>query len=333
MANPCTVAGCPDPRNEAEWHLRPCLHIGGVEHAEGGHHHHWPKQSQGGTEIVGFPCAFCHDRIDNGNWGNKVEPFPDGTRHWLVWDLHGECLIDRVIGESPSVDGGVATAMEVAGIGPPTVTVATDTKVIGEADGEAEDTQIPASAGHTASTLERGLSPMRAEEKPLDPLIELTPTGLQADWSGLTDDELSTEFQQGDTLQQAGFLRKCKAVNAYRSRVPHGVNWVESAYNLFHQSRRTLEAYSNIYELYVTSDASIADNIGPLTDSKALMMHIGRKSIEDGRAALEEAVAYLAQYGEAPTVAALTHKLKTEEPNVEPICNHHWKCTECGARR
>lgn len=120
----CTVKGCPDPRNEAEWHLRPCLHIEGVEHAEGGHHHHWPKQSQGGTEIVGFPCAFCHDRIDNGSWGNKVENI-NGERHWFVWDIHGECLIDKVIGQ---VDGGVETAMQVAGVEPPAVTVATDTE-------------------------------------------------------------------------------------------------------------------------------------------------------------------------------------------------------------
>lgn len=305
----CTVSGCPDPRNEAEWHLRPCLHIGGVEHAEGGHHHHWPKKSQGGTEIVGFPCAFCHDRIDNGSWGNKVENI-NGERHWLVWDLHGVTLIDRVL------DGS----------GTP--------EVIGETDGthtQVEEASIQSRSSST-STMGEDLPRVRLPAEPSHP--------LKADWSGLTDDELSTEFQQADTLQQVGFLRKCKAVNAYRDKQPHGVNWVEPAYDLFHVSRRTLEAYSNIYELYVSSDASIADNIGPLTDSASLMRFIGLKSIEDGRAALEEAVVYLAKYGEPPTVADLTHVEAKCPSDLSPDGKHTWtpcecerKCQHCGEAR
>lgn len=298
MAN-CTVSGCPDPRNEAEWHLRPCLHIEGVEHAEGGHHHHWPKQSQGGTEIVGFPCAFCHDRVDNADWGNKVENI-NGDRHWLVWNIHGEILID---------------------------------KVIGEADGTQVQTEVEDAHG-----AERQPNDVEGTEMRPLPVPEEPSHPLKADWSGLTDEELSTEFQQADGLQQLGFLRKCKVVNTYREKHVQawGKSWIEQAYELFHSSRRTLEAYANIYEICVTSDANLLENIGPLTDSKSLMQHIGRQNVEAGRAALEEAVAYLAEYGEPPTVAALSHvdakcssDLSPDKKHSRPRCT--CPCT-CGAK-
>ena len=87
----CKVKGCPAP-NDPGWHIPWCGH--GLE----GHHQHWPKRSQGGTEIVSFICPGCHDHIDNGHWGNAVLKLPDGTRLYRVWDQNNRTVFERVIG-------------------------------------------------------------------------------------------------------------------------------------------------------------------------------------------------------------------------------------------
>ncbi|KKK95244.1 hypothetical protein LCGC14_2674740, partial [marine sediment metagenome] len=89
----CTVKGCPAPK-DPDWHKPWCGH--GVA----GEHQHWPKRSQGGKRIVAFLCHDCHDRIDNGDWGNSVvTTMEDGKQIeiYRAWDLHNETIIERII--------------------------------------------------------------------------------------------------------------------------------------------------------------------------------------------------------------------------------------------
>lgn len=76
-----------------------CLAIEGTQHTREASHQHHPKRSQGGKTIVAILCAYCHDRIDNRDWGNAVKEI-NGKRVYMIWDLHGEILYERDIGAS-----------------------------------------------------------------------------------------------------------------------------------------------------------------------------------------------------------------------------------------
>lgn len=83
---------CPFP-SDPDWHIPHCGH--GLV----GHHHHWPPRSRGGKRIVTFICPTCHHRVGEGRYGNAVKRFPDGTEHYLLWDVKGHREIaDRIIG-------------------------------------------------------------------------------------------------------------------------------------------------------------------------------------------------------------------------------------------
>jgi len=92
----CREKDCPK-REDEEFHRPVCYAIEGVEHSSEAQHQHHPKRSQGGKRVVVVLCSYCHDKIDNGPWGNAVE---DGV--YRIWDVHGETLL-RV-----SSDGGKA---------------------------------------------------------------------------------------------------------------------------------------------------------------------------------------------------------------------------------
>jgi hypothetical protein len=126
----------------------------------------------------------------------------------------------------------------------------------------------------------------------------------------MSDEQLQALYEAAEQRQGMSFLVKCKAVWTFKER--HEV-WNEAAYERFGASRRTLYAYANIWAICVTSDTHVIEQIGKLTDSKSLMQSIGRRSLEDGAAAMEAAVAHYAVYGEAPTVAALGHRLGVEQ--------------------
>lgn len=85
----CKTSGCTfDEETHAagSW----CRGIPGVPHAEGYTHQHVPKRSQGGKAIRSLLCAYCHDRCDNGDWGNT---FIDGE--YRLYDLQNKTLIRR----------------------------------------------------------------------------------------------------------------------------------------------------------------------------------------------------------------------------------------------
>lgn len=85
----CGVKGCPFP-NSATWHVPHC------GHGLGGQHHHWPKRSQGGKEIVAFLCPDCHFKVDNWLWKDAVVE-TDGRRLYRLWDEHGKLVLERPV--------------------------------------------------------------------------------------------------------------------------------------------------------------------------------------------------------------------------------------------
>jgi hypothetical protein len=135
-------------------------------------------------------------------------------------------------------------------------------------------------------------------------------------------------YESAEKRQGLSFLVKCKAVWTFKER--HEV-WNESAYERFGASRRTLYAYANIWAICVTSDTHVVEQIGKLTDSKSLMQSIGRRSLDDGKVAMEAAVAHYGVYGEAPTVAALAQRLGVE--SGERVSVQRWSAPEIAAER
>lgn len=106
----CAVDGCPWP-GEPDWHIPIC------KHGLAGHHHHVIKRSRGsyGREgIQVFICPRCHDKIDNGHWGNAViQGFP-GWKYVLFNELGKELVCEDitrwVVGEGRG--SGAADACE-----------------------------------------------------------------------------------------------------------------------------------------------------------------------------------------------------------------------------
>ena len=97
----CSVQDCPWRDNE-EIHIPWCLGIPDVEHwADKPTHQHYPKKGMGGknpkSKIVSILCVTCHDRIDNGDWGNDVKEMPGRGKVYFAWDLHGNTLIEKEV--------------------------------------------------------------------------------------------------------------------------------------------------------------------------------------------------------------------------------------------
>ncbi len=93
----CTVDGCPAPSDES-WHH--CFLCGKAEVQ----HHHLPKKGMGGhnpkSKIVAALCQKHHDQTDTV-LGNCVKDYPDGTRHYLLWQIQPyKLLVERAIGEA-----------------------------------------------------------------------------------------------------------------------------------------------------------------------------------------------------------------------------------------
>jgi hypothetical protein len=91
----CDSPHCPFP-SDPDWHH--CFVCNNPQ----GDHHHVEKRSQrpdlvdDPTNIV-FLCRKHHDKIDNDRWTNKLIDFPDGSIHYVVFDLHGKSMADRVV--------------------------------------------------------------------------------------------------------------------------------------------------------------------------------------------------------------------------------------------
>jgi len=310
----CTVKGCPFP-SDPDWHIPFCGH--GLV----GHHQHIPKLSlDPNAKIQAFICPRCHDRVDNGLWSNHIKTFPDGSVHYFILDEHGKTMAERVIGRhgEPVEPEAQEAAQDEQQAAPAVV-----------ARSKSEAKRLTAQTGHAVTVFTDG--PLAyvdlPQDDPYEPVFHSPRMGI--DWSSFSDEQLVVIYQDADERQGFAFMDKCHAIHTYRMR--HD-DWLESAYDLFHASRRTLYAYSNVYEVCATSDTHIVENIGPLTDSRSLMQFIGRKSVEEGRVALEAAVAHLAEFGEPPTVKALQHRLG-QEAKPEEGCHHSWKCELCGATR
>ena len=157
-----------------------------------------------------------------------------------------------------------------------------------------------------------------------------SPTSLEdwltQDWSLLSDDELQGKYDAAEKMQGFAYLLRCKAVHAYRENHVQawGESWTDQAIERFGISRRTCQAQANIWEICVQRDAYT--EIAPLTDSRSLMKHIGRQSLEKGAETMEAAIAYFAEYAEPPSVKALANEEQPErERHSCPTCGYqHW---------
>jgi hypothetical protein len=118
----CATKGCPAPDSE-EWHQPWCRGIYGHQCFGDATHQHTKKRSQGGKVIDACLCAGMHDAVDNGTkYANKVIEFDDGERVYRLWDAKtGEILIDRVIQEGASSDGGEERAASSLALEPSTL--------------------------------------------------------------------------------------------------------------------------------------------------------------------------------------------------------------------
>lgn len=112
----CSTKGCPFPES---LHHNWCGKAPG-NHAQAVTHQHWPKKGMGGnnpkSKIVALLCTFCHDRIDNGDWGNGVFATTEDGKQietYRAWDLHNKTIIEQIIGISePSSAAGEAMVGE-----------------------------------------------------------------------------------------------------------------------------------------------------------------------------------------------------------------------------
>ena len=300
----CSVDGCPEPNSE-EWHH--CFVCGKAAID----HHHFPSRAQAGkgAKVVAVLCRNHHEKITLHQWREGVYTHPDGSVRYYVQNQKGEEQCERIIEAAPEEQASSP---------------------------QGKVKQVSGSLEQVEETL-----PAVKEEIPVLGRVG-PPLVSELNLSLASDEQLATLFAWADKQQKDSFLTKCQVVHAYRERHVQawGESWVEEAYKLFESnpSRRTLEAYANIWTC-VTSDASLLEHIGPLTDSRNLMQFIGRKKPEDGQIALEAAVAHYAEFAEPPTVKALAQRLGEEAKPVENCPKtgmpHDWQrvCSDCGVTR
>ena len=142
----CSVPDCPWPKDE-EIHVPWCLGIPDVEHwADKPTHQHFPKKGMGGnnpkSKIVAILCPPCHDRIDNGDWGNDIKDIPGRGRVYFAWDLHGETLIEKGI-DDPALSATAESGRGVTKLSEPNKYE----KALGPITGPTEGSAAAPSAG------------------------------------------------------------------------------------------------------------------------------------------------------------------------------------------
>jgi len=86
----CSEAGCPAP-NDPDFHVPLCGH--GLAYS----HHHWPKRSLGGHEIIACLCEDCHRKADEHVYRNAIVEV-DGARVYRLWNDKGELIAERTLG-------------------------------------------------------------------------------------------------------------------------------------------------------------------------------------------------------------------------------------------
>ncbi len=310
----CTTKGCPWPKDE-DIHVPWCLHIEGVEHRrDQPWHQHHPKRSQGGKQIVAVLCSYCSDKVDNTpDWDNAVSPGEEGLEY-VLWDTRVEGgwnkpLICRPIGEAGSAAAEEPIATSKRRLHRMTTPSA--------AAPPASPLSSAGEAGSIGPDSSRGLTdhgPSPAE-----------PSVFREDWSKLSDDDLQLKYDTAHQMQGMAFLVKCKSVCAYRDNHVQAwhESWTDHAIERFNISRRYCFAFANLWEIAVSRDTNM-EHIIPLTESRSLMQAIGRRALEDGKAAMEVAVAHHAEYAEPPSVSQLEHDLGEERGAKErhecPLC-------------
>lgn len=359
----CSTKGCPHP-SDPDWHR--CF-IDGCNKQEGDHQH-FPKKSLAGkgAKIVAFLCRNHHEKITLHQWREGVYTHPDGSKRYYVQNQKGEEQCERVIEAAPEQasspqeqvgDSSRLKHMLAQPLGAPIeLTDEEAEEIVRLAAGSRPDLTpgkeyvedvrsdepregLPAVTAVTDSA-KASIKGRQALEPSRTSLPAVKEEALPVAWEALSDEELAAIYADADKNQKDAFLTKCHAIHTYRERHVQqwGESWTDQAYELFDgaPSRRTLGAYANIWGICDTSGPNL-EHIGPLTDSRALMQNIGRRKPEDGKVALEAAVAHLAEFGEPPTVAALQHRLGEEREKPVDVCpkygdKHRFFCA-CGKER
>jgi len=102
----CSTKGCPWPHDE-EMHRPWCLAFE-YAHSVVPTHQHWPKKGMGGnnpkSKIVSILCSYCHDRIDNGPWGNGVFDIPGVGKVYRIWTYTNQTIFERVLVPSDAAE-------------------------------------------------------------------------------------------------------------------------------------------------------------------------------------------------------------------------------------
>ena len=140
----CTTKGCPWP-DDATMHVSWCLGYKDTEHSGIPTHQHWPKKGMGGNnpkaKIVSILCSYCHDRIDNGSWGNAVLTLSDGTKLYRAWTHKNETVCERSAGVG---DGSVSQSGERLAESPLPVAGEGTAAKVHRPEGQEESRALPA---------------------------------------------------------------------------------------------------------------------------------------------------------------------------------------------
>ncbi len=292
----CTISYCPAP-SDPDWHA--CVHCGSTtiehHHVEG----RGKKRTMDKRKVVAL-CVPIHKAISLNEYGDAILDL-DGSKLYRIWNLKNETIHE-----------GVHSWMQ--------------SDPVLSAAAEASDPVQKFSAAAPSAGEEGGPAEL-AVKTPTPPALDT----LDDDWADMSDEQLQALYEAAEQRQGISFLVKCKAVWTFKEKHDWGDAWPEHAYELFQASRRTLYAYANIWAICVTSDTVVVEKIGKLTDSKSLMQSIGRRSLEDGKVAMEAAVAHYAEFGEAPTVAALVQRLGVE--SGERVSVQRWTAPEIAQER
>lgn len=126
----------------------------------------------------------------------------------------------------------------------------------------------------------------------------------------VSDEKLAELFKQAESSQERAFLFQCEIVSEYRARHIQrwGASWTDEAMPRFSVTKKRLEEYARLWEIYVGSAEKTRAQFGRLAQDRIfLLRHLGRLTVRDGLMALKAGADVAEQIGEAPTHIQWAH--------------------------
>lgn len=326
----CRVPYCPAPTSP-EYHECWC----GSKEIE---HHHALGRGSGGTKIKKHIVALCnkhHRAIHSSECSERILDLPTTGKTYVYYDTDGTIRKEEPLGEAESPAASTAGVPDVLGVGDGSSPSAAAPPASPLSSAE-EAGKLASAGGYGLAAQAQGNAPGEKRQRqgnrtPSDVVpacnsdsSSAEPSVFKEDWSSLSDDDLQLKYDTAGQMQGMAFLIRCKAVHAFRDNHVQAwhESWTDHAIERFNISRRYCFAFANLWEIAVNYDTN---HILPLTESRSLMQCIGRRSLKDGKAAMEVAVAHHAEFAEPPSVGQLEHSLGEER---EPKDRH--ECPTCG---